>query len=382
MLIFAAVCGAVLLVAVLWDTFETIVLPRSFGPGIRITRLYYRTSWLLWSRAACVLKQGSRLREILLGVFGPLSLLALICLWALLLVVGFALLQWGIGSELAGYVGDPAGSLTNYLYLSGVTLFTLGYGDFAPKATVTRAISVVEAGTGFGLLATVIGYLPVLYQTFSRREAFVLQAYVRAGEPSSAAYLLQRHGRARAVADLSETLRGWEAWCAELLESYRSFPILAFYRSQRDGHSWLEVLVTALDACALLTATFPEEGDSDDDPRPALRLQAEVTFAIARSALVDLSGVLSLKPCAPVPDRLPDDAWEAVRTRLSPSPLFAALRHDGDAEEVRGRLAAARAGYEPWSRALARHLLLDLPPWAPEGDAVGTGRYSDAPRRT
>jgi hypothetical protein len=50
------------------------------------------------------------------------------------------------------------------LYMSGVTFFTLGYGDVTPHTAASRFLAGVEAGTGLGLLAVVIGYLPVLYQ--------------------------------------------------------------------------------------------------------------------------------------------------------------------------------------------------------------------------
>jgi hypothetical protein len=36
-----------------------------------------------------------------------------------------------------------------------------------------RAITVLEAGVGFGFLALVIGYLPVIYQSFSSRELII-----------------------------------------------------------------------------------------------------------------------------------------------------------------------------------------------------------------
>ena len=63
-----------------------------------------------------------------------------------------------------------APTFTDYLYLSGTTFFTLGYGDLVPASSMGRMITVIEAANGFGLLAIVIGYLPVLYQAFSRRE--------------------------------------------------------------------------------------------------------------------------------------------------------------------------------------------------------------------
>ena len=67
--------------------------------------------------------------------------------------------------------------------MSGVTFFTLGYGDVTPAATLGRFLAVIETGMGFGFLAGVISYLPVLYQAFSRRKTTIALLDARAGSP-------------------------------------------------------------------------------------------------------------------------------------------------------------------------------------------------------
>src|SRR6202022_3905208 len=78
------------------------------------------------------------------------------------------------------------------LYVSGWTFTTLGIGDFAPKTDLSRLLTVAEAGVGFGFLAVVISYLPVLYQGFSRRETTISMLDEWAGSPPSAGDLLRR----------------------------------------------------------------------------------------------------------------------------------------------------------------------------------------------
>src|SRR5262249_40668682 len=140
-------------------------LPRRVTYAYRPARLFYRGTWVVWKAAARLFPAGRR-RQTFLSVFGPLSLLALLILWAAGLITGFALLQWSLGMPMS----VPGGSFTTYLYLSGTTFFTLGYGDVTPACPSGRALSVAEAGLGFGFLAVVISYLPVLYQAFSHRE--------------------------------------------------------------------------------------------------------------------------------------------------------------------------------------------------------------------
>src|SRR5713226_8063247 len=99
MLIFFAVLGLALIWIVLWDAFETIVLPRRVTRKFRLTRLFYRNTWMPWSAAVRLLFKG-RSREKYLSFYGPLSLLLLIIVWAVGLVFGFALLQAGLGSAI------------------------------------------------------------------------------------------------------------------------------------------------------------------------------------------------------------------------------------------------------------------------------------------
>ena len=134
--------------------------------------MFYNTAWPAWVALACLFGRGRR-RENLLAIFGPLSFLLLMACWAIALLVGFAMVQWGFGSHV-NVVQGPGGFWTD-LYLSGTTLFTLGIGDVTPSGAVARVITVVEAGVGFGFLALVIGYLPVLYQGFSRREVLWIE---------------------------------------------------------------------------------------------------------------------------------------------------------------------------------------------------------------
>ena len=136
--------------------------------------------------------------------------------------------------------------------MSGVTFFTLGYGDVVPHTGAARFMSVLEAGTGIGFIAVVIGYLPVLYQLFSRREAHVIQLDARAGSPPTATTMLSRHAECGGLDKLDDLLREWEVWGSDLLESHLSYPMLVYYRSQHDNQSWLAALTAVMDSCALI----------------------------------------------------------------------------------------------------------------------------------
>jgi hypothetical protein len=345
----AFVAGGAIFAIVLWDAFEAIILPRRVTRRFRLTRLFYRTTWQAWRFAICMLP-NRKSRDALLGFYGPSSLLALVGVWAAGLVLGFGLMQFGAGSAIQAS-GQAPGFATD-IYLSGTTFFTLGLGDVVPRSSLARALVVTEAGFGFGFLAAVIGYLPFIYGSFSRREVSISLLDSRAGTPPTAGELLRRHSYARGQEALGELLREWELWSAELMESHLSYPVLAYFRSQHDNQSWIAALTAILDACALV-----KTGVED-----ACGRQAELTFAIARHAVVDLSQVFGTRPLPMPYDRLPAVELKRLREILAQKGMK--LR---DGAEADAELAEFRRMYEPYVFALASYLKQTLPPWIPTG---------------
>src|SRR5437763_969754 len=177
-MILAAIPAVILILIVLLDVFEVIVLPRRIGRRLRLARVLFRSGWRAWSGVFRRIRNSEQ-RENLLSFFGPLSLIILLLTWAVLLVVAFAVLQWSLGSSLLVTSGHV--SFWTDLYLSGTTFFTLGLGDVVPQNGAARVVAVAEAGLGFGFLALVIGYLPIFYQSFSRREVNISLLDARAG---------------------------------------------------------------------------------------------------------------------------------------------------------------------------------------------------------
>lgn len=333
----------------LLDAFQTVILPRRAVGRFRITRIFYIVTWWPWSRLArCI--PSLRKRETALSVYGPLSLMLLIVVWAAALVLGFALIMWSLPSPFA----DPLHSQPQFvsdIYLSGTTLFTLGLGDITPHTSPARFLVVLESGTGLGFLAMVIGYFPVLYGAFSRREVTISLLDARAGSPPTAAELLRRHAFEGGNEALNLLLVEWERWSAELLESHISYALLCYFRSQHSNQSWIGALTSILDVCALLIAGIQEH----------TARQAQLTFAMARHAMVDLSQVFSQKPVNDAEDRLPPELFEVLHRQLSEVGIR--VCRDPDSME---RLKKMRMLYEGYALALSRFFQMPLPPWVAE----------------
>ncbi len=341
----AVIAGALIIISVLLDAFETIVLPRRVRrQHFRITSWFYPLTWVPVAKFASRVKSPAR-RETILGYFGPLSMIALLGIWACGLIVGFTLVQWGAGEHLSSNLPLNFGAL---LYHSGETFFTLGYGDITPASPFSRLLSVIEAGMGFAFLGVVIGYLPTIYGAFSRREIEISLLDARAGSPPSAAELLSRSVNSLDQGTLDRLFESWERWAAEVLESHLSYPVLSFYRSQHSNQSWLGALTVILDATSLVIT-----GIDDMRNEQALR-----TFKMARHALVDLAQVVNAHYDPNVSDRLSAADVSEIRGQLAQKGLK--LREGVEADQ---KLAQLRSLYEPYAQAIARNLFIQLPPW-------------------
>ena len=350
MAVLALLIGIALIMLVLWEGFETIVLPRRVTRRFRLTRLFYRKTWLLWQKLVSPVT-SARNRENLLSFYGPLSLLFLLSVWAGGLILGFALLHWAVGSTF-----DDSGALHGFLsdlYLSGTTFFTLGLGDVPPRNPPARLLTVIECGMGFGFLALVIGYLPALNQSFSRREVNISLLDARAGSPPTAAEMLRRHSHGHGMEELRQLLHEWERWSAEFLESHISFPVLAYFRSQHENQSWLAALAAVLDTSALVMVGV--EG--------ACERQASLTFAMARHAVVDLALVFGAEPKIRENGRLTPQMLTQLHETLAKVGL---KLQTGD--EAERKLAELRLMYEPYLLSLAAYHHIKVPPWFFEGE--------------
>jgi hypothetical protein len=337
-----AVAGAIIVVLILWETFETVVLPRRVARRFRFTVFVYRGLWPPWKAVARSLS-SKKARETFLSFFGPLSLLILFAVWAAIIVCGFALMYYSNSAQDSTHP-----RFETCLYFSGTTMFTLGIGDVVPHTTAERILVVFEGGLGLGFLALILSYLPVIYQAFSRREVSIVLLDARAGSPPTAAEMLRRHAGATYGPELERVLRDWERASADILESHVSYPAVSYFRSQHTNESWLAALTAILDTCSMLMACIDH----------CASRQAKLTFAMCRHTVVDLSQLFGEVPLQDAVDRLPAAEFERLRGVLATAGFQ--VRDD---EHSREKLAKLRGMYEPFLLALSAYLFMDVPPW-------------------
>jgi hypothetical protein len=262
--------GALMVFATVGSAVRTVILPR--GVPAKLGRLVWISTRMLFRVRIGRRATYQRLDRIMAG-YAPFSLLALLVTWVTLVMAGYTAMFWGLGGR----------SITQAFYLSGSSVFTLGFRQ--PNDFPATFLVFTEAALGLVLLAMLITYLPSIYNAFSRREAAVASLEVRAGSPPSGVEMLERFfilGRMEALAD--EVWTRWESWFVELEETHTSFPALVFFRSPQPDHSWITAAGAVLDAASLTASTV-------DDDRP---VQAELCIRagyIALRRVADFFGI-------------------------------------------------------------------------------------------
>jgi hypothetical protein len=288
-IVLAVLAGAALIFAALRDIFHELFHPAGRGS---MSGALMRVVWLLFRRAA-LQRPGA------LALADPAALVAVIAGWAALLAVGWALIYWPFLPEgfLLATGLDPStqGGFLSALYLSLVTLATLGYGDIAPTDGLLRLLAPLEALVGFGLLTASITWVLSIYPALSRRRTLAHEILLlRDAQPETEA----------AGALIGELLSRLTAVRSDFLQ----YPIVYYFHSTDENES----LATAL---PYVIRQAKEVGDSNVPGDVRLR------SAMLRAAVDDLAATLGAQflglPSAPTETTLAAYARDHLRTPLN-----------------------------------------------------------------
>jgi len=333
--------GALLLGAVSYDLFQSVVLPRPAARKYQLARLVVRPLWRIWR---WVFNRGTRVERIesRLAVFGPIALITLFAIWGFAIIVAYSLMLYGLRDEFR----PPLGDYVTSFYVSGTTLVPLAYGDFVPEEGLARALIFVESATGVGVAALAITLLFELYGSFRNREEPVVALDALAGAPPSAVQLLETAAERGMDDILKETFDEWRKWSAMVLESHLAYPILVYFRSSHDNEAWINSFGAVMDSAALIITS------TDHEARGAARLM----FTVGNHLVEDLTWALRLKT-------QPD----AIIERSEYSAALARLKAAGyavtDGEESWVKFSHFRAKYASTLNLLAQLLVAPPAQW-------------------
>lgn len=183
----------VLVLVALWDIFYTLWHPGGFG---RLSQWVFQLVWRVTKHVV-----PGRTRQLA----GPIGILGVVMLWTGLMVIGWTLAYlphmpegFYFGSALSP---EQSSDALAALYLSLVTLATLGFGDVTPADPGLRLLTPFEALFGFVLLTAAISWILQVYPALGRRRSVakrlsILRSgqatdVVAGGEPCVASRMLE-----------------------------------------------------------------------------------------------------------------------------------------------------------------------------------------------
>lgn len=317
----ATVGGVVLIVGMLSDAVATLIVTQGVSSFWRPARIFYALTWRAARGLAARLPDGAG--EYSLNVYPALSLLGLLVLWLVGLVVGWSLVYWGLDQRLGGT--RDYGTL---LYYAGTSLVTPVFGS--AHGSLVRALTLLETLTGVVTIALMISYLPALYGAYSRREARLLTLDDPMGGRITPMRVIVINAPGGDVEPLYRAFAEWELWTADVLESHVSYPMLALFRSQHLGQSWVTALGLMTDAATLTAACV--EGAPSREPSFLYRRGRRAILEISTRLHISESDV----PASWLNETNFDFAWNGLLEAGLP------LRDKGEAWPELQRL---RAGY-------------------------------------
>jgi Ion channel len=294
--------GLALLLVILYDVFQSVVLPRPAINKLGTVRYLVRGIWWLWRWVGNRMSSIPR-RERWLATYGPVAVLTVFAAWAFGLVIAFGLIIDGVRDQMHP-VPDSFGTS---VYFSATTLVPLSYGDFVPVGVPARLATIAESATGVIIAALAITLLFSLYESFQRREELVVTLDAFAGAPPSGVQILETASTHGMPEELVKTFDEWRQWAAAVLESHLAYPMLVFFRSSHDNEAWLNSFGAVMDAAVLVMSTVEDKSEGP----------AKLMYRVGNHLVEDLSWYFrrwTPRDDTPVIERFEfDQAWARLK---------------------------------------------------------------------
>lgn len=246
----ATILGIVVIALASRDVFHEVFHPAGSGRASRLA-------------AAVVGRLACRVRS-LSNLVGPIVLLTVLGMWSAGFVLGFALIAWPHIPTAFHVDGALTGNATwvTALYVSAVTMATLGYGDVTPREEWLQLLMPLEALIGFGLVTSAISWIISIYPVLLRRRALAQQLHLvsdRIGVAETSGYWL--------APVLVQQLQQLTIARADV----RQFSITHHFSSSNEREELSSALTVAIPA---LRALSMRDNTADVGPLPDVLLQA------------------------------------------------------------------------------------------------------------
>lgn len=281
----------------------------------------------------------------LLDLFAPVTFVAVVLTWLILLTLGYALIIYSLRLAVTPVIT----SFAEAYYFAGTSVLTLGFGDVVALGTGARFVVLSAAASGLIFMALAVSYLFSLQTLVQQREQLVNTVISRAGGPASGLVLMLRYKELNILPVLYSNFLQWELWIAGILESHRAYPMLLYFRSGSSTDSWLSVVGAMLDASSLIVTTIKDVSSGE----------AELFYWLACSTVKSLTSYFRLNVKN-------EETLTIEEFKEGLSLLKEAGYTIGDPDFAWKLFKVRRTGYLPYLRALSAHFRLPRQTWLHE----------------
>lgn len=201
------------------------------GSGF-ISNAVQRFSWLLMRRAGRLVSPVVRYQ--FFSFAAPLLIIITVVFWIGIEIIGFGLIYTaGMigGNNFLG--GTDLHPLLRGLYLSSVTLPTLGFGDITPATWFYQMVSAVEALTGFALMTLSLSYILNIYRVIQQFRVLAAELFHETADTGDAMVLIRHHWDSRLPLYIDSYFRHIEYVLLDWYENLHQYPIAYYYYSSR-----------------------------------------------------------------------------------------------------------------------------------------------------
>jgi hypothetical protein len=342
------VAGALMIVAVLQDVFVTVLVPASRHGVIR--KPLTRSTWCVF-RLLAQLTSGTR-RHNLLSYAAPVQVTITMSAWALLLLIGFAMIyKPALGTSIQASSGATDTGWWTALYYSGFSLTTLGVGDVVPQNGPYRFLTVSESALGFVIITMVITYFLSVYSSLTKRNSFAQALHNRSGNTGDAAELLARLAVGPELPDARGHFLAKADALRETYQTHRFHPALRYFHYREPFYALPRVLLISLDAATLVSTALEPDRYVGVVRSPGRLELLEAAMVLMRELVPEGRPV--------EPSTADVDLWRvrysAALSRLSAAGLHVCTDRDAGAEQY----VALRRRWDGHLRVLSAELLYE-----------------------
>ncbi|WP_080146012.1 ion channel [Marinilactibacillus piezotolerans] len=193
---------------------------------------------------------------------GPVTLTMTLISWSVLIWLGFAIFFSGDPTSITN-TSSPDSPIRWYeqLYYTGFTLFTLGVGDYSPKAGFWQIVTTLNSAIGILFLTLCASYIISVIDSVVQKRSLATSI---SSLGKNCVEIVENTWNGRDFHNIDLVLVDVSAKISALTQQHHAYPLLHFYHSRKADESASVAIATLEDTLIILLYGLKEENLAND----------------------------------------------------------------------------------------------------------------------